>query len=62
MMSGRPTRPVVHWLSRPGGGWTEVEEVEADPGDTTEEDATRDEPPRRLGFARRSARAPTLTR
>jgi len=24
LLSGRPSQPAVHWLSRPGGGWTEI--------------------------------------
>jgi hypothetical protein len=24
LLSGRPSKPTVHWLSRPGGGWTEL--------------------------------------
>jgi hypothetical protein len=69
MMSGRPTKPVVHWLSRPGGGWTELDEVEAEPEEEAagkesapEESAgesKQEAPPRRLGFGRRSARIPT---
>jgi hypothetical protein len=64
MMSGRPTKPVVHWLSRPGGGWTEVEDVDAEPGETepgeeTVEESRQEAPTRRLGFGRRSARVPT---
>jgi hypothetical protein len=61
MMSGRPNKPVVHWLSRPGGGWTEVEEAdteqEAAPEESKEE-SKEESPPRRLGFGRRLARIP----
>jgi hypothetical protein len=66
MMSGRPTKPVVHWLSRPGGGWTEVDEVDTGPKEEAapEEgaaDSKQEAPSRRLGFGRRSARIPTTT-
>jgi hypothetical protein len=67
MMSGRPTKPVVHWLSRPGGGWSEVEEIDADRDSGTAEESAaesteepkQEAPPRRLGFGRRPARIQT---
>jgi hypothetical protein len=74
MMSGRPTKPVVHWLSRPGGGWSEVEEIDAEqeaapaeaaaaeaaPAEAAEE-SKEESPPRRLGYGRRPARIPATT-
>jgi hypothetical protein len=55
LLSGRPNEPAVHWLSRPGGGWTETGDeldiscpvasvAEAAPQDT-------EEPRRRFGFS-----------
>jgi hypothetical protein len=57
LLSGRPARPSVHWLSGPGGGWTELEAEEpaaAQTGATAEtgndQGKDLDDPPRRLGF------------
>ena len=57
-VSGRPWRPTVTWLSRPGGGWSEVtgddevSEVTDDGGDEAGRDSAADEPARRLGYSR----------
>jgi hypothetical protein len=60
LLSGRPRRPAVHWLGRPGGGWTELDDVDGptaddpDRGPGAETDGERGEqtlaPARRLGF------------
>jgi len=57
MVSGRPTRPTVHWLCGPGGGWTELCPTAADgssPPDAAAPDTGSPDtgmPTRRLGFA-----------
>ena len=49
LLSGRPATPTVHWLSRPGGGWSEVPEPEkAETDDELDQDMAV--PVRRLGF------------
>jgi hypothetical protein len=52
LLSGRPGRPTIHWLSRPGGGWTDLGD-EPDIGAETDDDQGNEgeEPARRLGFA-----------
>ena len=60
LLSGRPATPTVHWLSRPGGGWSELDdEVESGAAatkaddDLGQEDQDGDEhavPSRRLGY------------
>lgn len=58
VLSGRPRRPTVHWLSRPGGGWSELSEAEcADPdaggdGAQTDDDLGKEAgtAERRLGY------------
>jgi hypothetical protein len=63
LVSGRPTRPTVSWLSRRGGGWTELEDeipaVDGPAEDTVSAENTGDEqgketgvPVRRLGYSR----------
>ncbi len=57
LLSGRPTKPTVSWLSRRGGGWTELEnEAPADPAaapETGDEQGKEtDAPVRRLGYSR----------
>jgi len=52
-LSGRPARPAVHWLSRPGGGWTDLDtgaDAAAGPVDPTGDDES-DGPVRTLGFS-----------
>jgi len=58
LLSGRPTRPTVHWLSRPGGGWTETGDGGTETGDELDVPdpdgpgaADPDEPSRRFGFS-----------
>lgn len=62
LLSGRPHRPSVHWLSRPGGGWTETDDeldfpVPGEPVDTAEPAGRTTEPPstgepaRKFGFS-----------
>jgi hypothetical protein len=49
LLSGRPARPTIHWLSRPGGGWSEI--PEDDEAETVDEPGrVVDGPVRRLGF------------
>jgi hypothetical protein len=58
-LSGRPTKPVVHWLGRPGGGWTELDdEITPDEPPAVEPGAAEsgEEPVRRLGFPRSTPR------
>jgi hypothetical protein len=59
LVSGRPTRPTVSWLSRGGGGWTELEDEirpEGEPSEVAEIDADQgkeeEAPARRLGYSR----------
>jgi hypothetical protein len=63
LLSGRPAKPTIHWLSRPGGGWSELTDAEtAGTEETAETEATaetdddqgkegaEESPPRRLGY------------
>jgi hypothetical protein len=59
LVSGRPQRPTVSWLSRRGGGWTELEDETEPDGDPSEVSKTGDDqgkeeeaPARRLGYSR----------
>jgi hypothetical protein len=57
LLSGRPAKPTIHWLSRPGGGWTEIDDdqdisVPDDPG----------LPARRLGFPASPTRERSVSR
>jgi hypothetical protein len=53
LLSGRPARPTIHWISRPGGGWSEItdEEIaETETDDDQEKEESGQSPPRRLGY------------
>jgi hypothetical protein len=51
LLSGRPWRPTIHWLSGPGGGWSQVDdEIPPETGDDQEKEPERGEPERRLGY------------
>jgi hypothetical protein len=60
LLSGRPARPTIHWISRPGGGWSEISDEETaaaegptDEGKTDDDQGKRQagqSPPRRLGY------------
>ncbi|HXQ63178.1 MAG TPA: hypothetical protein VN796_12650 [Acidimicrobiales bacterium] len=62
-VSGRPTKPAVHWVSRPGGGFTELScgtgvRNPAPPRSAPEApDPGGESPPRRIGFAGPAPRA-----
>jgi hypothetical protein len=55
-VTGRPARPTVHWLSRPGGGWSELDDdIESGAAATkTDDDQDKEKedevPSRRLGY------------
>jgi hypothetical protein len=57
LLRGRPARPTVHWLGRPGGGWSEIDdeknaETDDDLGkaDALGKEAVTGSPERRLGY------------
>jgi hypothetical protein len=54
-VSGRPTKPRVAWLARPGTGWSEADDGVAAEGDgPDDDDEASDTPPpasRPIGFA-----------
>jgi hypothetical protein len=52
-VSGRPTKPRVAWVARPGGGWSEAHEGVAAEGDEPDDEASDAAPPasRPIGFA-----------
>jgi hypothetical protein len=57
LLSGRPATPTVHWLSRPGGGWSELDDETGSGAAATEtddglgkEDDEDEVPSRRLGY------------
>lgn len=62
LLSGRPARPTVHWLTRGGGGWSELDdEPDADVETDTDEalKGTDEGPERRLGYYSRPRMAAT---
>lgn len=52
LLSGRPHKPVIHWLSRPGGGWSEADADAAveETDDGEDGDPCVERRGRRLGF------------
>jgi hypothetical protein len=59
LVSGRPNRPTVTWLSRRGGGWIELEDeilsddVVSEVSETDADQGKEEEAPaRRLGYSR----------
>jgi hypothetical protein len=55
LLSGRPAKPTVHWLSRRGGGWTDLDaeptpDAGSSPGAGDEPEGPM-EPVRVLGFS-----------
>jgi hypothetical protein len=49
-VTGRPARPTVHWLGRPGGGWSELDD-ETDPAPVGDGPDQEPSALRKLGFA-----------
>jgi hypothetical protein len=51
LLRGRPARPTIHWLGRPGGGWSEIDEsLDSETDDELGEEGVTDAPERRLGY------------
>ncbi len=52
LISGRPHRPTVSWLSRRGGGWTELEATAEDEETDDDQEKGSEMPARVLGYSR----------